>query len=225
MPNRICCICKTKFFTSHSRQKCCSIKCSKRLKSNYKRVYERIHKEKIRIQKKEWDKTYYLKHKKEHNKKSKEYREKHREEMLFYLRDYSKTHRKEAREYYQKNKDRINRNRRKYLKRKKSENPSLKILLALRNRIRAALRYNVKSESTKELLGCSLEFLKLWLELQFEDGMTWKNYGKRGWVIDHIKPCVSFDLRQASEQRKCFHYTNLQPLWELANLQKATKQC
>jgi hypothetical protein len=53
--------------------------------------------------------------------------------------------------------------------------------------------------------------------------MTWQNYGYYGWHIDHIKPCASFDLRKPSEQRKCFHYSNLQPLWAKDNLQKSDK--
>jgi len=53
--------------------------------------------------------------------------------------------------------------------------------------------------------------------------MTRENHGKNGWEIDHIKPCVSFDLSKPEEQKKCFHYTNLQPLWKEDNLKKGNK--
>jgi hypothetical protein len=43
--------------------------------------------------------------------------------------------------------------------------------------------------------------------------MSWDNYGKFGWHLDHIKPCKRFDLTSKDEQKKCFHYTNMQPLW------------
>ena len=47
-------------------------------------------------------------------------------------------------------------------------------------------------------------------------GMTWDNIH-----IDHIQPCASFDLEDPNEQRKCFHYTNLQPLLAEDNLRKS----
>ena len=51
--------------------------------------------------------------------------------------------------------------------------------------------------------------------------MTWDNHGK--WHIDHIKPCASFDLLHKKQQRKCFYYKNLQPLWAQENLSKGAK--
>jgi hypothetical protein len=68
-----------------------------------------------------------------------------------------------------------------------------------------------KSASTMKLVGCDILFLKGYLEAQFEPNMSWDNYGE--WHIDHILPCASFDLTSPEQQQKCFHYTNLQPLW------------
>ena len=53
--------------------------------------------------------------------------------------------------------------------------------------------------------------------------MNWSNYGKNGWVIDHIRPCASFDLGKETQQYECFHYTNLQPLWYIDNIKKGDK--
>lgn len=78
-----------------------------------------------------------------------------------------------------------------------------------------------KSGRTLDLVGCSIDFLMNHLENKFLPGMTWDNYGK--WHIDHIRPCASFDLANPEEQKKCFHYTNLQPLWEKDNLKKGNK--
>ena len=68
-------------------------------------------------------------------------------------------------------------------------------------------------------VGCTSEKLRKHLEEQFENGMTWENIGK--WHIDHIKPCAKFDLNLEEEKHKCFHYTNLQPLWAVDNLKKS----
>jgi len=61
-------------------------------------------------------------------------------------------------------------------------------------------------------------------------GMTWDNHGtgKNGkgmkeWHIDHIIPCCKFNLSKDEEQRKCFHYSNLQPLWASDNMKKGGK--
>lgn len=51
--------------------------------------------------------------------------------------------------------------------------------------------------------------------------MSWENYGK--WHIDHIKPCSKFDLTVKEEQYKCFHYSNLQPLWGPENSAKGNR--
>lgn len=72
-----------------------------------------------------------------------------------------------------------------------------------------------------ELISCSIEQLREHLEKQFTAGMNWQNYGL--WVIDHIRPCASFDLGKSSEQYKCFHYINLQSLWEKENINKGDR--
>ena len=81
-------------------------------------------------------------------------------------------------------------------------------------------QYNVKAAATLELLGCTPEHLRAYLEAQFEPGMSWENYGRDGWHVDHIRPCASFDLTDPAQQRECFHFANLQPLWAADNLAK-----
>jgi hypothetical protein len=72
-----------------------------------------------------------------------------------------------------------------------------------------------------EYIGCSIEHLKDYLQSKFENGMTWENYGK--WHIDHIRPCASFDLTDIEQQKICFNYKNLQPLWAEDNFKKSDK--
>ena len=99
--------------------------------------------------------------------------------------------------------------------------PAYRIRKNLRTRIRHAVKKGHKSARTMELLGCGIEELKDHLSSKFTEGVTFENYGK--WHIDHILPCVSFDLLLPEEQRKCFHYTNLQPLWAIDNIKKGAK--
>jgi hypothetical protein len=82
-----------------------------------------------------------------------------------------------------------------------------------------------KTTSAIELLGCSIFDLKIHLESQFKEGMSWENHGhgENCWHIDHILPCASFDLTDIEQQKKCFHYSNLQPLWQTENLSKSDK--
>lgn len=96
-----------------------------------------------------------------------------------------------------------------------------KIACLLRGRILHALKGNAKHASTMELLGCSIEELKRYFEVRFVQGMSWQNHGE--WHLDHIVPCAAFDLTSVDGQRKCFYYTNLQPLWAHDNLVKSAK--
>lgn len=102
-------------------------------------------------------------------------------------------------------------------------NPRQKLRRTLRTRVYNVLKGLKKSAPTMEMVGCSREFLMEWLEKQFRPGMTWKNHGVHGWHIDHIIPCSKFDLADPEQQRRCFHYTNLQPLWANENWSKRNK--
>jgi hypothetical protein len=122
--------------------------------------------------------------------------------------------------YRKKNKTRISKQHTDYHLNRLKTDINYKLAHNLRGRIWHALKNNIKSIHTIELLGCSIDFLKQHLESQFKPGMSWNNYGFYGWHIDHIKPCIVFDLSKPEEQRKCFHYTNLQPLWAEENIKK-----
>lgn len=66
-----------------------------------------------------------------------------------------------------------------------------------------------------------MEFLSSYLEVRFKLGMSWSNHGRNGWHVDHIIPCAMFDLTIVDNQKICFHYTNLQPLWWWENIAKS----
>lgn len=99
--------------------------------------------------------------------------------------------------------------------------PYEKLSASIRTRMRECIKRGYKSEKTEVLLGITIKELKVYLQGKFTEGMTWENYGK--WHIDHIVPLSRFDLSTGENQKKAFHYTNLQPLWAKDNLQKHAK--
>lgn len=94
--------------------------------------------------------------------------------------------------------------------------------LILRNRLKNALKNNFQKGKTLDMLACSIEEFKLYLEKQFTESMNWSNYGSY-WEIDHIKPCDAFNLEILEEQYKCFNYQNLQPLKITENRKKSNR--
>ena len=106
---------------------------------------------------------------------------------------------------------------------KYAQDPTWRAIRNLRRRVRLVLKGESKSAHTLELIGCSRADLLIYLESKFKTGMMWANYGKTGWHIDHIIPCSAFDLSRPEEQQKCFHYTNLQPLWAKDNYLKGNR--
>lgn len=91
----------------------------------------------------------------------------------------------------------------------------------LRSRFYKAMSRDQKLSSTLSIVGCSINVLREHLESQFFDGMSWDNFGE--WEVDHVLPCASFDLTDPDQQRQCFHYSNLQPLWRADNRRKSCK--
>lgn len=79
-----------------------------------------------------------------------------------------------------------------------------------------------KNNPTLLLLGTDIAGLRAHLESMFKPGMGWHN--RKLWHIDHIKPCSAFDLKDPEQQKKCFHHSNLQPLWWIDNLRKGNRQ-
>jgi hypothetical protein len=123
------------------------------------------------------------------------------------------------RQYFQRYKPKVNK---RYNERYQTE-PHFRIGVSLRKRLTLALKARGKRKAARlvELIGCTIPELAAHLEHKFQPGMTWNNYGR--WHIDHILPCASFDLTEMQEQRKCFHFSNLQPLWAIDNIRKSAK--
>lgn len=145
----------------------------------------------------------------------------------------SETIKEKSKKYYQKTKEEkyntiLERNRlwRKnnpnYTTNRKNNDPTFKLIKNLRRRIKRFLdiNYVTKRSQTVNLLGCSPQFLKEYLENKFTEGMSWNLMGKHI-HIDHIIPLSS--AKTEEEIYELCHYTNLQPLWAKDNLRKSNK--
>ncbi len=185
-----------------------------------------------------YGKKFYKKNKEKLIKKAMEYgtknahkikktKRKYREKNKIYFKEYNKKWYNENRQYIFEYKKKYNQNhkkeRNKKLREKYKTDINFRLTEHLRGRVKRALKHNSKIYKTMKLVGCDIKFLKNHLQKQFKQGMSWSNYGYYGWHVDHIKPCASFDLSKVNEQKECFHYTNLQPLWAKDNMRKGKK--
>lgn len=70
-------------------------------------------------------------------------------------------------------------------------------------------------KSWSNFVNFTLDEFKKHLESKFTKGMTWENYGKNGWHIDHIIPHYHFkyDSFMHPAFKACWSLQNLQPLW------------
>lgn len=101
---------------------------------------------------------------------------------------------------------------------KLSKDPIFRLHHNLRGNITNALKHqnSKKIARTFQILHFTSDQLHQHLESLFTDGMTWENYGRGGWHIDHKRPISSFNFTSETdpEFKKCWALSNLQPLWE-----------
>lgn len=168
-------------------------------------------------------KEYYKQKNNEWRNNNKEYNKIYKEINKDKLSDCNKN-------YYNLNKEKIknyqkeyknNRNIKRNLRRKVdnlyklSENIRLMIYNSFKGK-----GYSKKSK-TQEILGCSFDEFKSYLESKFEPWMNWENKGKYngefnyGWDIDHIIPLSS--AKTVEDLYNLNSYTNLQPLCSKIN--------
>lgn len=161
--------------------------------------------------------------------KTRAYRKAWYDANLDKVRELSKKHYRlkpwRAKEWRKHNRERANAHQNEMAKKKYRTNMGFRLRIVVASRILAALRSkkNPKSATTEALLGCSIAFFRDYIASQFTDGMSWENHATTGWHIDHRIPCSAFDLSDPEQQRKCFHYTNLQPMWAKQNVLKSGK--
>ena len=196
--------------------------CCKECDKNIHKPYYKCNKDRI-IKK---NKLWRQKNKEKYNKIQENYKEK-RNYLLKKRYHNDENYRNNCLKSYHKyrnnpiNKDAIKLTQKKN-KLKYRSDPQYRIVDNLRCRLRQSLKVtkNKKYNKTMMLLGCDRLTLVSYLESKFKPGMNWENHTTKGWHVDHIKPCSSFDFNDLDQMKQCFHYTNLQPLWWRENLKK-----
>lgn len=184
---------------------------------------------KIASQMKEWrvkNRDYYKKYRKEYYGKNRD--EINEARRGRWLKNDNTIQKEKMKLYYQKNKDtpqyqRYRESSRTWLKEKRETDPIYKIKNRLRSRLNYALKNGEKSESTEKLIGCDFIYFKKYFFSLFVDDMTITDFMNGKIHIDHIAPLSFFDLEYEDNQKKAFHYTNMQPLWAIDNLRKQDK--
>jgi hypothetical protein len=144
--------------------------------------------------KKKFGKEYYRKHSKKYYQKNKE------------------RYNKRSRELYQINKNKIREQHREYTRLQRKNNINYNVGINLRMCILYGIKKGKNTKAT-ELLGCSNDYFRRYFKSKFTKGMTWEKFMAGKIHMNYIVPCAAFDLSKEEEQKKCFHYTNIQPLW------------
>lgn len=171
--------------------------------------------------KKEHNQLYYLENKERYQLNNKKYyqnnKQKTKQKSIEWFKNNPKRKYEIQKKWNQKNLQYF----KKWRKNKWDNDINYKIRVLLGNRLNEILKKNqtYKGNNIVEILNCSLDYLKQHISTQFLPEMSWDNHGEI-WEIDHIKPCASFDLTDIEQQKECFHYTNLQPLFKTTEIAK-----
>lgn len=170
--------------------------------------------------------TYYWKHRE----KELRYHKKHRVRYRLAFRIWHLLHKKEYQKYGKayraKNKNRLCKYYKKWRKKRYNADYCFRLITRHRSKIRHYIKKRgvPNREKLIPFLGCTPRKLIIYIESLWAPGMTWKNRGKTGWQLDHIRPLTSFNLKRLKQQKAAFHYSNLQPIWTSKHLLKTQKE-
>jgi hypothetical protein len=210
-------------FNKHRLSKDSHKSCCRECQKIESKIYKLKNREKI----KETSRQYFLKNKDRIMKVHDEYHIKN----VKNIKERKKKHYKNNKTKYilhqqiyrENNREKVNENKRRYQSQRRESDYLYKLTENMRCRVRDFMKIKnmTKRNKTFEIVGCTPKELSLYIEIQFTNGMSWENYGKFGWHIDHIIPLDS--AKTEEELYKLCHYKNLQPLWWNENLSKGSK--
>lgn len=176
--------------------------------------------------KKDYDKSRYSENSEEIIKRVRTYEKNNLDKKRANARKYRESNSDKLRDYFKNYRESYKPIRNAREKERIATDPLYALKKRLRNNILVYVKQagRKKTCSTTEILGCSFDEFRSYFESKFTKGMTWDLFCSSGSIhIDHIIPVNAFDLSIIEEVKKCFHYTNLQPLWRIDNLKKSSK--
>jgi len=188
-----CKVCDEEFEAEDKRTKMCPT-CSRQKQLDRCKAYKQKNKERV----KEYNKVY---------------KEEHKDEVDAYNRVYNLEHREEIQE----RQTRTHRERR-------YNDPAFKLFHNLRRSFGKYMNtqkdnYEYYHDSIGDLVGCSSNASRKWLEYNFTEEMSWENYGTY-WHIDHVILCSMFNVLDYDERKTCFNWQNTRPLEALKNFKR-----
>ena len=201
----------------------------------YNKEYRENNKEAL----KEYNKEYCEENKEKLKRHKKKYCEENKQEIAIYKKEYYEDNKEKikynSKLYYEENKEKMKEYSRQHRskpetkhrnnersKTRRQTDLNYKMACYLRNRMNMAIRNGQKAGSAVTDLGISIETFNMYIEAQFEDGMTWENHGTL-WHIDHIKPLCEFDLTDREQFLEAANWMNQRPLWKKDNLKKISE--
>ena len=225
---KVCTECRTpklldEFYIDRAKRDCHTVRCKTCLSKSQAR-YRKNNPEKAQKYHKEW----YSIHKEESQKKSSAWKKANPEKRCEQVSRWRKANPEKVNKINKKwrtaNPEKAKTYARKFMAKKLS---TLQGRLAhkISNAIRISLHGNKAGRHWEGLVNYTLDDLKRHLEKQFKDGMSWENYGKDGWWIDHIIPISVFNFEKSEDDdfKRCWALSNLRPLWAVDNIRKSDK--
>lgn len=130
-----------------------------------------------------------------------------------------------ARKWAKENPVKVREYQRKRQKQRCRTDPKFKLKCNMSRAINRSLKDGKNGKHWEDIVGYTLNKLKKHLQKQFTEGMTWKNYGRNGWVLDHKTPISVFNFTKSGHKdfKRCWKLKNLQPMWRKENNFKGAK--
>ena len=156
--------------------------------------------------------------------RSQNYKKNNKEKVSLYNKEYKANSRDEIKEYNRvyniQNRLEIQTRQTRTHKERRKTDMNYKMSIVLRNRLKKF--YKGSRSKIQNVIGCSVQNFKYWIEYNFNNEMNWNNHGTV-WHIDHVLPCSKFNLENDDEVSICFNWKNLRPLTASKNLAKNNK--